>query len=937
MIGSRPREGDIPTLVGREAESARLEELLDAGKSGPVACILEGMPGVGKSSLWRECVDSARRRGYEVLETAPLEPDAVVAFSGLGDLLERIPDEALVALPAMQAQALRAALFLGEPPESSRDLEALPRAILRLLRQLSATRPVVIAIDDDQWLDPASARVLAFALGRLREEPIVVIIARRSETGGPLSTELGLSFNGRGLESISLEPLPITAIKSLLEARLGRTISAPLLRRIHHGSGGNPLWALAIALELEAGHSGGERAGDVPIPRTLSDAIKLRLRHLDPRTDKALLAIAALSQPTLALLQAAIPEFALSDLESAEQADVIEIVGDRLRFTHPLLASTHYANTPVSKRRELHRLLATVIDDEEERAQHLALGAEAPDHDLADSLEHAARVAARRGATESAAQLLEDAARLTPIDKTDAQKARIVASAEHRFASGEVSRAREVLSRVMPRLASGPLRSKARLQLAMITADDPGAAMELLEAALSEADGDDRLRIEIEWELTSAASAIGRLADARAHAASAVRTAERLGEPELVARALAELLFTSVLTGEPFRDDLLARLNPIEDSATTTYYQPATVIALAREWAGDLEGARPALERAAERALSRGEEWDRMALARRLAELELEMGNVVLAEQHRQAAQEASGEFAEGLVHQVALDAMFDLRHGNLARARARVEQGLSGAERMGAGWHAARFIPLLAAVELLSGQPEMAHTRLKEQREWLQSIGFGPAGYSRTRFWSLDIEALLALGQLGEAESVLAELRSRAKVCKSDNLQAIADRSQGLLLAARGELSEAIDAMDSAIAAHLRCPLPFEHGRTVLEKGSLERRAKRKAAAKQTLERALEILEPLGAETWVSRAHDELSRIGLRRAKATEGLTPAQARIAELVATGSTNAEIAQELHMSLRTVTSHLSRVYQEHGVKSRTQLIAAMAALDGPAPGD
>jgi DNA-binding NarL/FixJ family response regulator len=134
---------------------------------------------------------------------------------------------------------------------------------------------------------------------------------------------------------------------------------------------------------------------------------------------------------------------------------------------------------------------------------------------------------------------------------------------------------------------------------------------------------------------------------------------------------------------------------------------------------------------------------------------------------------------------------------------------------------------------------------------------------------------------------------------------------------------------------AHLRRPRPFEHGRTLLEKGSIERRARRKAAAKLTLEQALAILEPLEAEIWVARARDELSRIGMRRARATEGLTPAQTRVAELVAAGSTNVEIARELHMSPRTVESHLSRIYREHGVTSRSQLAAAFAT-GGSAPG-
>ncbi len=293
------------------------------------------------------------------------------------------------------------------------------------------------------------------------------------------------------------------------------------------------------------------------------------------------------------MLQAAIPEFALSDLESAERAGVIEVANDRLRFTTAPRIDPLREHS-VSRRRELHRRLATVIDDEVEHAQHLALGAEAPDRDLADNLERAAVVAERRGAIESAAQLLDDAARLTPIDQSDARNARIVASAEHRLTSGEVSRARDMLSEVMPHLAAGPLRARARLQLAELSGDEPQAAIELLEAALSDAEADDRVRVQIEWELTFAAGAIGRLADAKGYAESALRSAERLGDPELIARALGELLLTAVTTGEPLREDVLERLSTFEDVSTiAAYYQPGTSIALARNWAGDFEAHGP--------------------------------------------------------------------------------------------------------------------------------------------------------------------------------------------------------------------------------------------------------------------------------------------------------------------------------------------------------
>ena len=115
-------------LFGRSAERAHLEELLDGIASGPVGCILEGMPGIGKTSLWRESVEGARRRGYRVLETTPSEPEWSLAWSGLGDLFQRLPDDALNALPAAHADALRAALVMGELPEGSRSVQALPRA-----------------------------------------------------------------------------------------------------------------------------------------------------------------------------------------------------------------------------------------------------------------------------------------------------------------------------------------------------------------------------------------------------------------------------------------------------------------------------------------------------------------------------------------------------------------------------------------------------------------------------------------------------------------------------------------------------------------------------------------------------------------------------------------------------------------------------------------
>jgi DNA-binding CsgD family transcriptional regulator len=529
---------------------------------------------------------------------------------------------------------------------------------------------------------------------------------------------------------------------------------------------------------------------------------------------------------------------------------------------------------------------------------------------------------------------MEDAARLTPMDQAEAWTARIVAAAEHRFNSGEVSRARDMLEELMPDLSAGPLRARARLQLARLLGDEPTVAIELLEAALTDTESDDRWRVEIESELGPVASNVGRLAAARAHAESAVRTAERLGDPVLVAKTLGHRVATLVCSGEPLQHDLLARLSTMEDStAISTYHQPSTERGLALYWSDNLEAARPLLEQAAQRALSRGEEWDRLGVLLTLAHLEWDVGNQRLAEQHRQAAEEALGEFGEGVLWLVWLDARYALERGDLVLARTKAEHGLSLAERTGRKGQIAHMMPVLAAVDLLSGRPDAAHARLEQLRMSLASSGFGPAGaHAKALVWSQDVEALIAIGRLEDAEEVLAELRSRAEVSASPDVQALTSRSEGLLLAARGDLVAAIEAMDLALAAHAKRRRPIEQGRTLLEKGSLERRAKRKAAAKRTLEQALAMLEPLDAKIWVSRTRDELSRIGLRRARAAEGLTPAQHRVAELVASGLTNPEIARQLHMSLRTVESHLSRVYREHAVSSRSQLVAALAASHG-----
>ena len=918
-------------VFGRDGERAQVERMLDSVPSGTAGLALEGAPGVGKTAVWRDGVARASERGFTVLASSPTEPDAALAFTGLGDLFDGITDDAISRLSTPQRDALDVALLAGDAGGGkTADPGALPRATLNLLRELAIDRPLLVAIDDEQWLDPPSARALGFALCRLRDEPVGVLLTRRVSSEGALWPELSRGFGNDGLPAVLLEPLDINATRRVLSAELDRGISPPLLRRIYEISAGNPLYAIAIARELSTAGKRGVGGEELPIPRTLADAIARRLEELDARAADPLLVTATASNPTLALIQSVLPGFALTDLDSAERAEVIEIAGDRVRFTHPLLASGSYSMAAASRRRGLHRSLAEVVSGEEERAQHLALGAEAPDREVAVTIEHAAARATRRGAPEVAAQLLEHAARLTPAGAAQARRSRTIAAAEQHKAAGALDRARALLEMVLGELSGGPVRARALTQLAELRSDDYEIVSTLLEQALFEAGDHHRLAAQVEALLAENRANRGDYGGAVEDARAAVTRAEQAGDPGLLAQMLAAYGMMAFFHGEGVQHDALARAIGLAeyDGDTPSYRWPSTSLGLQLFWSDQLDAARPLLQTSMRRASERGEEFDRAAIAFHLAHLEWEGGNREVAERITAEVTQTQRQLAapQADLYLLWLEAFCAARDGRLDRARETATETIKLATRIGDHFNASFATAILAGTELWSGQAGLAHHRLGPLRDAFRGTVVGSLTLP---FWSYDIEALIALDRLAEAEEILVDLLDCACQAENPNASGIAERCRGLLLAARGETANAIDAMDEALAQHAHRMLPMELGRTLLEKGTLQRRAKRKRAAKQSLEQALELLEPLRARMWVARARDELSRVGLRRAAASDGLTPAQQRVAELVLAGMSNRQIAEALYMSLRTVETHLTKIYRERGVKSRAQLITAMSA--------
>lgn len=901
--------------------------MLDRVPYGPVGIALEGPAGIGKTTLWREAVISARKRGYRVLTAVPTEPDSDLAFAGLGDLLDGLPGEIVAALPEPQRAALSVALLIEGTPGASRDLDAAPRAVLSVLRQLSSDEPMLVAIDDEQWLDAASSRVLVFALSRMRDELIGLLVTRRTPVNGTLWSEIAHNRDPGGLSSLPIDPLDLKTLDSLLRSQLNRRIPRRVLERIHATSGGNPLYALAIARELDRENKG---AGDVPVPRTLADAVAGRFANLDASERDALLVAAALPHPTVTLLHAVIPGFTLSHLDRAVAAGVIEIAGDRVRFTHPLLRSTLYSRAPAGRRREVHRLLAEAVGDEEQRAHHLARGAEAPDLEIAARIERAARGAADRGAPEIAAELLEEAARLTPAAAAQARRSRLVEAAERHIVGGDIDRARELLQALLPELSPGPFRARVLLQLLQVGNEewDWDALVPLLASALAEAGDDDRLRFEVEANAVGLCSNRGEFAEMLKHSRAALEFASSAGDPGLIALATGQVAVAACFNGQPIDHDALAAAAELTDSAPAgTYYGPAGARAQILFWSDDYERARPALEQMVVRARQRGETMDMGALLFELGLLELHAGNLDPGEQHHAAAAEAIAERGDEVLDLwlISGEAMFAAARGEFEAARRAAERGNQIAERMHDPLIGGFPIEVLGWLELWTGDPAKAHELVHERRESLTANGFGMIGSLSLPLWSCDIEALIGCGRYEEAGQVVDDLLMRSHAVENPNGIAIAERCRGLLLAAHGDVPEALTAMDSALAAHARRTLSPELARTLLEKGALLRRAKQKRAAKQTLEQAVARFDEMGARMWSERTRDELSRIGLRRASAGPGLTPTQTRVAQLVAAGMSNREIANTLYMSTRSVESHLTKVYRELGVRSRAQLAA------------
>ena len=935
MVGSE--------LVGRDAEVAEVRAFLSAASGAPAALAITGDAGIGKSMVWQHVLQAAGRSS-RVLSCRPDPVERPLAFSALDDLFGEVAEEVLPALPRPQRRAVEAALLReGVPGPASADLpeagrplpepRVLARGILDSLRMLSRAAPLMITVDDAQWLDVPSARVLEFCFRRLQREPVSILLTVRGDSEVfPLG--LGHALPPDRLGRVRLGPLSLGSIGEILRSRLGASLPRYAITRLYEACGGNPFYALECARTLLDHPRLPLTNEPIPIPQTLSGLVQRRVGQLAPDVRRVGQLVAASYDPRERLISAACDDqqsWAAIDL--AVDAGLIERDGETLRFTHPLLRSVLYGEMPLEQRRQVHRRLGAVAEDTEGRAWHLALGADRPSEKIAGVLDVAAGHAASRGAPEEAAAFAEQAARLTPAGQSESARERAVRAADYHFRAGDMARSRELIDSVLPACPAGPLRAALLLRLATIYFHQSGwpLAEQTFRQAAEEALDDPALCAHAEQELALARLVAGDLPGASCLAKASLLSAEQAADPRLAAHSLARVVVLEFLQGRGVRLDLLDRAEALDAKANAASlirlprFDPSLIRGLVLKWSDRLDEARPGLADRYRIGIDGGDEASMPFLLYHLSELECWAGNWDAAEEYAVEACRVAEESRQHTMRPATLYSLALVRahRGLVQQARDLASEALTLCDRTGNVPARSMVLSVLGFVAISLDDAQAAHSYLGRLPEAVSGMGLGKPGV--VKFVPDEIEALTTLGEVDLARSLTRQLEAHGKSLGRPWALANAARSRARLAYGDGDLERARAACEQALREHRRLPMPFELGRTLLVKGMIERRARRHPEAHAALGRALSIFDHLGAPLWAEKARRECSEVAAQTP--ANGLTETERHVAALVVQGRTNREVAAAMFVTQNTVQTHLRHIFQKLGVRSRTELAARL----------
>jgi len=908
-------------LLGRERECERIDRALDRARSGAATAIaIRGEAGVGKTSLLDYACHSAA--GMKVVRVRAVESESELAFAALADVCRPLLDR-LDALPARQRAALQTALGLTRERSTETDRLVLGAATLGLWEAASETEPLLLVVDDADWLDGESAAALLFAARRLEAESVAVLFAGRE------------GFAEHGLEELEVRGLHGADARTLL-GQVAPGLAPDLREVLVEQTRGNPLALVELPRALAPAQLRGEEPLDEPlrVGPDVERAFARRVTMLGEDTRRVLLIAAATDTDELAPVVTALEHGGLqrSLLESAEDDGLLRLHGATFEFRHPLVRSAVYYGAAASERRSAHRSLASALAgaNEERVAWHRAAAAIPPDEEAAGMLEEAGTKARERGAYASASTAFERAARLGDHAR---EVGRLALAADAAWLGGLPETAAALVSEGLqadsePELRADLLALQARIELH--SGSQQRAYQWFVEAAdlVEEANPD-------------------KAADMLAEAIAA---GMQSAGPEL--QEVAERLERLPRSDDPFRELILeqalnsaASISGTGEGAARVRRTVATLdeagasleSSLELFWVGRaylMVGRNAEASSVAAEAVRRARDGQATGLLPQLLRLlgsaDFDRGQWMTARAAAAESAELADELGQTTTACAALGLLAELESavgaGDDCREHAR--RAIEIATNVGLGFYRERAERALGRLEVVDGRLDAAAEQLERSADRLERDGNRELNVSPLPDL---VEVNARRGNPAEAERALARLLAVADGAMPNE--------EGFVARCRG-----IVAAENDFAAHFRHalerhdadPFPFERARTELCFGERLRRAGERKAAQEHLSSAATTFAALGATPWLERARDELRASG-RRLRARDAdrdrLTPREAQIAGQVGEGKSNREVAEALYLTPKTVEFHLTRVYRKLGVRSRSELVRKMSETGGP----
>lgn len=902
------------TIIGREQELSRLQAFVRDAPTG-AALVLHGEIGVGKTSLLAEAISLARRAGIHVLTARGAEFESEIGYSSLHQLL--LP---CVAHLDRLETGLRSGLSvaLGRVAGPSPDPILVCNASMALLNEAGGQSPILMTVDDLQWVDAATSLVLGLIARRVQGTGISVLTAQRSGR----DTFLGRS----GLPDLPVEALDGGSSAALVRAR-SPALPDSIVQSVVREAEGNPLALIELAgMANDAPDQFLSDTGRRPLSRRLELLFQPRIAELPSDTRKLLVLLALEGSGDLALLGGSGdgPSL-LTAIETAEAAGLVRVLpsGRRAEFTHPLVRAALVNGSTFSDRREAHGRLAKLLAGEQERAAwHLAAATLGTDESVAEAVHQAARSMLRRGDATGAAETMLRSAELTPNDRDRSRRlseaAFIAARVNGSFAlADKLLDDPDLLTADSPQLlttaiaaaftllaVNGEISVSQRLILKTLDLQDP-------------ADSDDATIAEALWALLN-------LAISSAEPAMFTAFEEALKRFKACAPRLLEL---TAAAADPVRmdaDDLAELDHELDGVDSVGDLVQIIRLAYAGLFLSRLERCEPALRRVVESARG-GAALASVQALQFLANDEFFRGrwNVAndLAQQALQACDNHGLELRNGSI----------LVMTRICAVTGRYDESFSMAEEL-ASWAEPRGLGIVS--------PPIVHSRALAaagQGDWdgcyreLAEV-YPPGEFPRYKpalLWATFdlVEAAVRTGRNSEAAKHVSAMDHVGFSRLSPQHALLAAGCAALVADDRG----AAERFREAVSLPGAEQWTFDLARIRLAQGIHLRRLRQTTAARSVLTKAVEAFERLGATPWAEQAR--LARgaaSGRRRSSSVElgaALTDQERAVAELAAAGMTNKEIAAQLFISARTVSTHLYRVFPKVGVSTRAALRDAL----------